>query len=273
MRTLLKAALLSGAGLLLAAQARSQAIEPYRGFEDFRGRTIDPARWANSEQSRRIRHGALELMQRVWPGTGSDVGVIAVNYNESFLNPNGLNAIKARVRVDDVKVSACPANPAVGDSRARILGGFFNAGAPQAGTQTNDVIAQLRVIRRGDSADPEGVLRVDGVVSQCTNADCSLATTIGTIVDLGTVRAGRHVSVELQWDPDNDRFLFSRDHGRAAGEVYYGAVVSDALPPTLPFKQLSTRLVLPNCQTGPRISGMIDASFDSVWVNRSYAAP
>jgi hypothetical protein len=68
-----------------------------------------------------------------------------------------------------------------------IIGGFFNVGVPTPGSQVGDAIAQVRLFRASSSADPAGLLRVQGLLSICSNADCSGATTVGNIVDLGTV--------------------------------------------------------------------------------------
>ena len=128
------------------------------------------------------------------------------------------------------------------------------------------MIAQVRILRFSNSTDPAGLLRVQGIVNLCTTADCNSAAPIGNVVDLGTVMVGTPTTVQIQWDKPGKTFYFSRD-GATPGTVAYAD--SDASPPSLPFKQLSTRVNVPSCQSAPRASSMVDALFDNVFVNRS----
>ncbi len=271
------------AGLLGCVLAQAQALEPFKSYDNFSQGPLDPARWIDFEQTRQIRDDGFRLMQRVWPFTGADVGVLPINYTERFVNPGAISAIKAKITVKAIEVSSCPNNSAVGDSRARIQGFFFNVGDPIRGTNMNDMHVQVRVIRRSDSTDAPGVLRVEGIAQQCRDLSCQGTAPVGPTIDLGAVRTGKAVTVEMQWDKPNKRFLFSRDNGSFSGSVAYGSFINpfsippspydDSLPPGIDNKTLQTRVVLPNCQSGPRVSGMIDAVFDRVAVNNSYPTP
>ena len=251
------------------AAAPAQALEPFRIYDRFTDRTLDPARWPESERIRVIRGGQLQLMQRTYGLNSSDAGVLFSNWHNNLANPQAVTSIKARITVSALESGTCPSNPAVGDARARIIGGFFNTGVPVPGSQINDVIAQLRLIRTSTSADPPGVLRVQGLVSICTTADCNGATTLGNIVDLGTTTVGTPTTVQIQWDKPGKTFHFARD-ALTPGTVAYSE--SDASPPSVAFKQLSTRVIVPSCQSGPRVGNLVDALFDNVFVNQS-AAP
>ena len=277
----LKAVAALAVGLLCFAQVQAQGLEPLKLYDDFKTDSLDPLRWFGAEQARFSKGNKLHLMQRNWPLVISDSGATPFSYNENFRNPSFITAIKARVTVKELEVSSCAANTSVGDSRARLTGAFFNVGTASPPSAIGDAIAQIRVIRRSDSTDAARVLRVEGVVTQCTNADCSMGADIGPIVELGTVRIGTAVTLEMQWDALNDRFLFSRDEGKMTGSVVYGAFlnastgqpIQDSSPPGSLNKSLSTRMFVPNCASGPRISGMVDASFDNVFVNSSYPLP
>jgi hypothetical protein len=84
---------------------------------------------------------------------------------------------------------------------------------------------------------------------------------------LGSVGIGTPTTVQLQWDKPGKTFYFARDGATYSGAVAYAQ--SDASPPSLLFRQLSTRVNLPSCQSAPQVSGMVDARFDNVFVNQS----
>jgi len=114
-------------------------------------------------------------------------------------------------------------------------------------------------MRRSNSTDPAG-----------TSTDCLASNLVGSIVDLGTVAIGTATTVQLQWNQAGKTFCFSRDNGAASGSV--SCTDSDATPPSVPYKQLSTRMDVQNCLSGPRVSGLVDANVDNIFVNKS-AAP
>lgn len=257
------------AATLLACPG-AHALEAFKTYDTFSTPLLNPDRWADGERARLVKGGALNLVQRTWPLVNADSGAFSINFNENLSDPAAVTALRAKVTVNALEVSACSANPSIGQSRARIIGSFFNIGSPVPGSQVGDVIAQVRLTRLSNSADALGVLRVQGIVSICTTADCNSTTTVGSMVDLGTVNVGTAATVQLQWDRPNKRFKFSRDAAAFSGNVAYAQ--TDASPPSVPFKQLSTRLDLPSCQSVPRTSGMVDASFDLISVNSS-AAP
>lgn len=260
--TLLSAALL--------ATTAAQALEPLRPYDNFAAAPLDLARWIETERVRVIRAGALQLAQRQPVTTLADNGLSFSGWNENLSDPAAVTGLRAKITVNAVDPAACAANPAPGQSRARIVGSFFNVGTPVPGSQVGDMLAQVRITRFSNSTDAAGVLRVQGIVSQCTSADCAATTTIGSVLDLGTVSVGTATTVQMQWDQPNKTFLFARDGAAFSGSVVY--VQSDASPPSLAFKQMSTRLDLPACASTPALQGSVDASFDNVSVNRS-AAP
>jgi hypothetical protein len=264
------------AAVLALTAISAQALEPFQRYDDFKRGPIDMNRWLDSERIRTIRNGELRLMQRSYGTSAVDFGATFLNWNESMVNPNAITAIKARIRVNAVEVNACPANlTSVAQSRARIIGGFFNVGFPipnAPGSLIGDVIAQVRITRFANSVDPAGVLRVQGFATRCTTVDCVFGVGIGPLVDLGTVNLGESTSVQLEWDRAGKRFNFSRDHGAYSGFASYAELgLDDSLPANNPFKQVSTRVEIPNCSSGP-LSATVDAAFDKVSVNQS-AAP
>jgi hypothetical protein len=250
--------------------SQAHALEPLKSYDRFSADTVDPTRWTAGERTLAIHRGALQLVQRTYGSTASDTGLGFVNWNENLADPSAVTELQAKITVNALEVNACPSNPAVAQTRARIAGSFFNIGTPTPGSQVNDVIAQVKLTRYSNSADAPGVLRVQGIASLCTNATCDAATTLGNVVELGTVAIGTSVVVTMQWDQGGKTFFFGRDNGAASGSTAYA--LSDASPPSLPFKQVSTRLDIPACHSSPQVSGYVDASFDNVMVNAS-AAP
>ncbi|MEP7299910.1 MAG: hypothetical protein ABI699_00125 [Caldimonas sp.] len=246
-----------------------RALETFKVYDLFSTFPLDPERWADTERVRLITgDGSVRLMQRTWGTRSSDAGVTAQSWSTNFSNPATINEMKARITVNAIDVKTCASNPAVTESRARIIGGFFNVGTPTPGSQANDVIAQVRLSRASNSSDPAGLLHVQGILSLCVSADCNSASTIGNIVDLGTVKVGAPATVQIQWDQPGKTFHFARSGSTtAAGTVAYAQ--SDASPPSVLFRQLSTRVTLANCQSAPRVKGMVDAVFDNVYVNQS----
>ena len=251
----------------LAAAVTGAAAEPFKNYDRFGDRILSPARWAEGERVRLIKGGQLNLMQRTWGLTDSDSGLMYMNWVSDFEIPFTITQMRARVTVNALETVPCPSNPAIGDARARIVGGFFNVATPTPGSQVNDVIAQVRAFRASNSADAAGVLRVQGIVSLCTSTDCSATTIVGNIVDLGTVSLGTPVTLELQWDQPGKTFRFSRDNGASTGTVAYA--FSDSSPPSALFRQLSTRVNVPSCRSAPPVSALVDAAFDNVQVNQS----
>ena len=107
-----------------------QAQEAFKLYDNFGAAPLDPARWSNSERVLAIRGGALNIMQRTW-GLGNVDGAVSFsNWNQAFPNPGAITAMRARINVTALEVGACPASTVIGQSRARIVGGFFNVGTP-----------------------------------------------------------------------------------------------------------------------------------------------
>jgi len=251
----------------LLASPAAQALEPYKVYDRFSDKPLDPTRWPDSEKIREIKGGALHLMQRTWSDGFGDFGLLPVNWSNNFMNPASITQMRARVNVHALETNACLSNPSIADARARIIGGFFNVGVPTAGSQVGDMLAQIRFIRASNSPDPKDVLHIEGIVSVCSNADCSFAATQGNIVNLGTVTLGTAATVEMKWDKGGKTFYFSRDSGAYSGTVGYWQDDTN-LPGTL-FRQLSTRVNVPHCQSAPRVPAVVDVRFDNVFVNQS----
>ena len=109
----------------------------------------------------------------------------------------------------DVLVEKCPANGTPSEARLLIAMTAFNDGSSTgAGDRTGDYNAVVQAIRRSNSADPAGILRVEGRVTRCQNAACSTEEQIVAPKDLGlSLAVGAAFTMRLIWDAPNNRFL------------------------------------------------------------------
>lgn len=251
----------------LAASGGAQALESLATYDRFSADTIDLSRWNESESVREVVRGKLRLAQRLRASDASDSGVTALNVATSVTAPSDVRQLAATITVTEVGNTDCAANTVGGWSGARIAGTFFNVGTRTEGSLVDDVLAQVRIRRAGDSTAADGVLEVQAVFVRCTDAACNASTTLKTIA-LGTTRVDTPTRVALRWDPARNRFLVSRDSQTAKAWAYR---LADASPPGRAFKSLQVRNVVENCSTGER-TGFVGALFDNVSVNSS-AAP
>jgi hypothetical protein len=109
------------------------------------------------------------------------------------------------------------------------------------------------------------VLRINAGVLLCSNAQCSDGTTLAG-GPLGTVAAGVAVTIRVQWEPANDRFVFQRGN---RPELFAPYTVSDVAPAGNPNKILAVNASVPNCTVTPRPTTVMSASFDDVFLNVS----
>jgi hypothetical protein len=150
-------------------------------------------------------------MQRTWGLGGSDFGTLPMNWVASWRNRRTSPRSRRAITVNASRNQCLPDQP--GDRRrARPhLRYLFNVSTPTPGSMVNDVIAQVRLYRTGTRTDPAGLMRVQGILSICTTADCISAATVGNFVDLGTAMVGTPVTVSMQWDKPGKTFYFGRE--------------------------------------------------------------
>ena len=255
------------------------AVERLVPYDDFNATQIDPDKWfggeygpeprsVSTEAIRQIQDNRLRLVYRSYGRTDSDSGMSRNEFLLMFQNSAAVTAIKATVQVTDAAATSCPGNPEATIAGAVLGGRFFSTAPSTPGSAANDVDANIRLVRRSDSTDPPDVLRVRCGVFHCTNADCTVASTLH-FQDLGPVKLGEMVRLRVQWDRDNHQFIFQRDDDP---EVLAPYTVSDTAPPGIQVKLLDAWHFVPNCTATPRPMAFIEALFDDVMVNES-AAP
>jgi len=220
------------------------------------------------EQKRFINDaGQLELGQRVLANGTTSSGATAASYGLNFYSPSTVKEFSATITILGAGAEPCSANTDVGFSAARLAGSFFSNGTKTAGSQLNDVIAQVRLERTADSTDAEGVTNVVARVDQCTNADCSTTTVLKRSVLGASVPPNTGVRVYLRWEPSSKTFYFKRD---SDAYVTYTYTFNDSVAPSVPFKALQIRNKVENCAiVNANRSGWAAATFDTVTVNAS----
>lgn len=259
----------SALALALAAWAAAgpASAEGYVLYDNFQATALNPARWQDTERSRMSTGSQLRLVQRDWGPTTSDAtDEPGISWSETIARGGPVTQLRALMKVVAIDMTGCPNNATPTSVRGRVIGSFFNSGNRVSGSSVGDVIAQVWAVRRSNSADAPGVLRVEGWVGMCTSSDCAKTTQIGATVPLGTVNVGTNVTMQVDWDRPNKQFLFSRDKGVQTGFVSYAGIDDSADPGSI-FKNVSTYTRVANCASGPRAYGYIDARFDNVQVN------
>ncbi len=266
-------------GVAAAQERPGNAVERLVPYDDFNATQINPDKWfgiefgpeprgASSEAIRQIQDNRLRLTYRAYGRTDSDSGMSRNEFLLAFQNSAAVTAIKATVQVTDAAATSCPGNPQATIAWAMLGGRFFSTTPSTPRSAANDVVATIRLVRRSDSTDPTDVLRVRSEVFHCTNAVCTTGSML-YFQDLGPVKHGEMARLRVQWDRDNQRFIFQRDDDP---EVIAPYTVSDSAPPGIQVKLLDALHLIPNCTATPRPVAFIEAWFDDVMVNES-AAP
>lgn len=248
------------------AVAAAFALESLALYDDFSSGKFDPKRWSGGGQSNSITGDAMRLTWRGWGQTQGDSGTEVSGRSQSISRGLPVTQLRASVRVGAIEATGCAANAAATRVVAGVAGKFFSTGNRTAGSNLGNVVALLTAGRESTSVDPPGVLRVEGRVYMCQDADCESLDQLGPTASLGNADVGVFTLLQLEWDRANNRFLFSRDKGEPVAVDY---TVDDSADPGDPWKGLITLGWVANCASGPRAIGAIDAKFDNVAVNAS----
>ncbi len=252
---------------LLGLAGLSQAAKPPI-YDDFSSTTgLDRAKWFETEGWRFAEGKVLNLGRSVMGNTASDSGVNLENFFLNTLDSTPPKGLSADITVTGIShLESCAANPALGRTQARLVAAYFSsrAGGPVAGDRTGDIGAMFRVGRDSNSAAPAGELNVQGVVFECTNADCSTSTS-PPVVNLGTTTIGTKVNGRIDWNKKTKTFQFTRDGGTPQSVVY---TYANTGTPGSPFVNVSVRNEAPHCLSGPRTKVGMSAVYDNVGLSR-----
>jgi hypothetical protein len=254
-----------------------QAEEPLVLYDDFQSQFIDPEKWVGYEASngnilresgRLIQRKKLNIFCLGYPDPSvvdeSLYGIFALG----FANPDKIKTIKAKVKVANLNKAVMDCDAAAG-AMARIRGYFFNTDTPIMGSYINDVAAGIRI---GPSTVQPGKLEVLARVVHCLDANCDNALQIYRKT-LRTVSLNEEIELGIEWDPDNDRFIFH--YGKDFDVCSYNGILnSDEQLASMSFvKRLDTTVLLPNCTSASAAKSYIDVYYDDVYLNQSALDP
>jgi hypothetical protein len=249
--------------------------EPLVLYDDFEnGGQIDPGKWFGGGGARPVLDvrraqagGRLRLLNHTYAASDTNTGSQTGQVFLGLTRPSAVRAIQATLEVEAFEAPSCPDHPQPGRVSAQIFGSFFNSALRTPNSHVNDVAVSLDVARASDSTDPRGRLRINAGVLVCATPDCSQANVIAA-ASLGTVVRGESVTLKVEWDPQNDRFIVQRDQ---RPEVSLSYTVPDLSPPGLANKILALNSTVPNCTATSRPTGLIRISAEHVLVNESAA--
>lgn len=268
--------LASGVFFITALISSVWAGEPLALYDNFNSSLINPNNWfgaisgstpnAMRESARLILLNRLQLMSRVYSRTDTDDGESSSGESLRFVNPDSFTAIKTTIQVLGYQVQGCGDNDSTSRVRARFAGLFFNTtDNPTPGSALNDVFATIGLYRWAGTTDSPNTLQVSAGILHCRDAVCGLADDLGS-ADLGTAWVGQRVTLRLEWDQNNHRFIVQRDNQPEIIMPYY---LPDTTPPGAKSKRLEVAQFLANCTVQPRPTGFLSAFFDDVYVNAS----
>jgi hypothetical protein len=265
-----RAIALTAASLALAGPGAASAA--LVNYDDFSISYIHPSRWygeegkqfggIRTEAQRLIVDGQLRIQAKGWGDNFTNTDYSRVRNSLVIAKSSAVTDLRATLTARTVTATACAANPSPSVMRARLFGFFFNAGQPIPGSNYNDVFAGIQIYRASNSTDAAGVLRVSSFVGVCTDDAC-IASTLLASADMGTTTVGTPITLQMSWDPANNRFNFQRDSQTAVPLSY---TVADAQPASFPVKRLEVHDQIAHCTaTRTFTNGIVD--FDNVQTN------
>ncbi|MBI3304697.1 MAG: hypothetical protein HYZ72_21750 [Deltaproteobacteria bacterium] len=250
----------------------AQALEPLALYDDFNAKFIDPGKWLGIEVGglgreavREIKAKKLHMAYRAQGDTNTDSGGRFGQLSLRFADPSAITAIEAVVQVTKFEATGCSSlGSSITSASARLQANFFNTDTPISGSRLHDVSAGILVERRSNSLDPPTVLQISAFAFECLDRSCAAFSLIGS-GSLGSINKGQKARLRVQWDKDQDQFIFHRD----GMELIIPYSVSDTEPPGLQGKVLEITHFVPNCTATPQPLGFMEVFFDNVFVNKS----
>ena len=266
--SLIAAMLTVGFTLLGGTYSNASAQEAMVLYDDFDQTLLDPNKWVGAQTSpsvileanRKISKDALKIINRSYGRTDTDAGHTLNGNNLNFPNPDAITAIQATVTAQKVDVQGCGTE---GDTRtfARIGGSWFSTDPdPSFG----DVLAFVQIAAGVALPTPPGIFAAAAVLLHTPEPGAGL--TILNTTPIGLVSPGQPAQLLIEWDPDNDQFIFQLNDEPAVSIPYE---LPDQDLPASSFKQVAVTHFVDNCTTEPRPSAFMKATFDDVFVNES----
>lgn len=264
-------------GLVVLGPPAGVAWAQWTLYADFNQNVIDPELFSASSveggggsptaEVLRVAQGrALEMALVSYGGTASDVGVVTTRQqlNLKVLNPF-IIGLQAKVTVLAASAENCVANPAVGNSGARLGATFFNDGTNIPGSAVGNAFAQFQLVHNSDSTHT-----IFAQLFRCTSADCSAAGELpGSPVDFTTSWSFKKaVVMEVVWEQALHQVRYTATSGANSETQTMAYTLSDTTPPAgFDNKQVRVSNFAENCVLD-RTRNFISAKFDDVSVMR-----
>jgi hypothetical protein len=273
MPRVLVGALTWGVLTAMAASGHAQLVL----YDNFQAPRIDPDKWRgqetfaagdnpNAEALRRIQNAQLRLSLTTYGETFADTGLQTGRFGLKVTHPAVVTALQAQVTVQSAVVQTCAENPAAPRARAQMTGFFFNDGTSlRLGDATGDISAGIQKVRDRALGN-----RIEAFVSRCADFDCFSNPNVAGVTFTTTWRVGTPTTLEIIWQPAQDRFRFRVLTNTGAQEVqtlsYAGLVRDNEVPQALDFKRIVVTNSAENCSAGPTRAAMT-ILVDNVRVN------
>ena len=218
-------------------------------YDNFSLPYIDQTKWSTYEYVREISGGKLRTKIRSSLGSTS-----TIESRPSFVDPSSINVIQTNIT--PIAYENCAG--CVTTLGSRIYGRFYhdaNATAP-GNVYTGEVGAQVGIDVRGST------LTGYWLVNRAENEALTSYTPLGSGTFTTIPAVGNPYPIFLGWDGTQFTFKFN-------GEVQtYIPDPTTVTSPNRPYKQLSSRMFLPNGK-----EAAIEALFDDVMVNGIVVTP
>lgn len=215
----------------------------------------DPAKWNNSGFIRVFEMNAGKLLSGITRKGGHDNGAFTFTSRNDmkFVNPNSVNVIEATVTLLDA--SAIGAG-FTSSPRASLEGHFYwdGTGTGTSSDQTGHVFATINLALNAAT----GLTEARYFVIRCLNASCDNENLL-VFDTLGSIEFFEPHDLRIEYD--GSEFIFTLD---GFTPVMFTAPDETRNPPTVPFKTLRTRIMVPQDATA---SASVLALFDDVSVN------
>jgi len=159
-------------------------------------------------------------------------------------NPASVTTMQTTISVNSYMFYGSGQNPP--ELKAQVGGMFFNAGTRTSGSSKDDVAAEIGL---KPNEGPNNVVNVYGDVYECLDDNCNTTNQLHQTDSLGSYSPGQSVTVSIQWDKTNHRFIFMNltDAKNVKTEIY-NYKVSDTKAPGTPVnnsKRLEVTVTVP----------------------------
>lgn len=243
-------------------------------YDNFDGLAhISPDKWFGSETrrpnaileaSRFVTDGKLRLIAAGYGGTGSNHGRQTGHFGLGVKTSRPITALQAEVTITNRMAQSCPENPLSTQSRAQLLGFFFNDGTRHHPEDlTGDIVAVLEKV-----ADSKDGHFTRAVVLRCTSRSCGTGDTIKALLFKRSWLLNQPDVLRIEWDPPKSQFIFSLNPGTEAEEtrhIGYGKVTHPSEPPKFQRQRIRVRNHGANCTSGRR-GVLMNVSVDDVYL-------